>query len=89
MSDLKVELEILRDDLRRCTEAAASALKDGAADASHTAAAEFERLLEDIGAHLAQAESQAEDFVGAHPIAAVASAFLAGIAVGRLMGHGR
>ncbi len=89
MSDLKTELEILRDDLRRCAEATAAALKGNAADATSAATAEFERLLGDIRTHLADAESEAEGFVASHPLASVASAFLAGVAIGRMMGRGR
>jgi ElaB/YqjD/DUF883 family membrane-anchored ribosome-binding protein len=87
MSDLKIELETLREDLRRCSEAAAANLRLGAAEAAQNAAAEFERLLGEIKTYLAEAENQAEDFVAAHPAMAVASAFVAGVIVGRSIGR--
>lgn len=83
MNELSAELEILRKDLRRCAETAADALKSGADSASENASAEFERILADIKAHLDGAQSQAEQLVTDQPVAAVASAFLAGVAVGR------
>jgi ElaB/YqjD/DUF883 family membrane-anchored ribosome-binding protein len=87
MNDLKTELETLREDLRRCGDAAAATLKSTATEASQSAAAEFERLLSEIKDYLAETESKTEDFIAAHPVAAIASAFIAGVVVGRSMGR--
>lgn len=88
-SDLKSELHGLHDDLRKCADDMNRTLAAGATEASDRVTAELERLFHEIKTHLDEAETKAEDAIAAHPFAATAAAFLLGVAVGRMMGHGR
>jgi ElaB/YqjD/DUF883 family membrane-anchored ribosome-binding protein len=50
-------------------------------------AVEIERLVRELESKLSDAAADAEAIVAAHPLAVVASAFLLGIAIGRMMGR--
>ena len=50
-------------------------------------ALEFEELIRELENKLSDAADDVEEIVTAHPIAVVASAFLLGIAIGRMMGR--
>jgi ElaB/YqjD/DUF883 family membrane-anchored ribosome-binding protein len=50
-------------------------------------ALELERLIRELQHKLADAADDVEEIVTAHPVAMVASAFLLGIAIGRMMGR--
>jgi|ERR1700704_4683839 hypothetical protein len=48
---------------------------------------EIERLIRELQHKLSDAADDVEEIVTAHPVAVVASAFLLGIAIGRMMGR--
>ena len=48
---------------------------------------EAERIIGELQSKLSEAASDAEEVVTAHPLAAVASAFLLGLLLGRMMGR--
>ena len=48
---------------------------------------EIEKLIRELQDKLSDAADDVEEIVMAHPIAVVASAFLLGIAIGRMMGR--
>jgi hypothetical protein len=50
-------------------------------------ALEIEKLIRELQDKLSDAADDVEEIVTAHPIAVVASAFLLGIAIGRMMGR--
>jgi ElaB/YqjD/DUF883 family membrane-anchored ribosome-binding protein len=49
--------------------------------------ADLEKLIGELQGKLSDAANDAEDIITAHPLAAVASALLLGIVIGRLMGR--
>jgi hypothetical protein len=51
------------------------------------AAFDAEKLIRELQGKLSEAADEVEDIVRAHPLAAVASALLLGILVGRMMGR--
>jgi hypothetical protein len=48
---------------------------------------ELSRALQDLQAQMQDTAGKAEDLLAEHPIAAMASAFLLGVVVGRTMGY--
>jgi ElaB/YqjD/DUF883 family membrane-anchored ribosome-binding protein len=50
-------------------------------------ALEFETLMRELQSKLSDAADDAEEIVMTHPLAVVASAFLLGIAIGRMVGR--
>ena len=51
--------------------------------------ADLERILRELQTQLAGAEEETEAVLAEHPFAAVAAAFLLGVAAGRMMGAAR
>lgn len=50
-------------------------------------ALEIEQLVRELQSKLSEAAEEAEQLVAAHPLAAMASALLLGIVIGRMMGR--
>jgi len=80
-TDLHNELQGLRSEI--------GASNSNAPAEVHAVAAahgEIEKLLRDLEEGLKGAADEAGELVGEHPLAAVASAFLLGLVVGRILG---
>jgi hypothetical protein len=85
---LRAELDALQAALVRPTgEPTDSATGRQQADAApdHVWAGEVEKLVHELQGKLSEAAEDAESIVISHPFAALASALLLGIAIGRLM----
>jgi ElaB/YqjD/DUF883 family membrane-anchored ribosome-binding protein len=78
LHELAAELARPADGRRSAGDRAA-----GASEESH----DIEALLRELQDKLSEAASDAEEVVLAHPLAAVASAFLLGLVLGRMMGR--
>jgi ElaB/YqjD/DUF883 family membrane-anchored ribosome-binding protein len=83
--DVRSELSALQDDLKNATPGGPTA-SERAETSKSDKWSELNRVLQDLQAHLQEAAGEAEDLLVEHPIAAVATAFLLGVAVGRTMG---
>jgi hypothetical protein len=81
----RAELHQLAAELARPADARRSA-SDHAAEAGEESY-DIEALLRELQGKLSEAASDAEEVVLAHPLAAVASAFLLGLVLGRTMGR--
>ena len=85
---LRAELDAMREELSHKGAIDVSALRTPANDAAQmTAGTELESLLQELQAKLEDASRNTEDLVKSHPVVALASAFLIGIAVGRSLGR--
>ena len=82
------ELGSMREELSRNSGVEGHGMsKPSEAAAQSYCGVELESLLQELQAKLGDASEGAEELVKAHPVAALASAFLAGLAIGRLMGR--
>ncbi len=77
---VRAELGELHSELKQSGEAAA----DRAEPSSQTGA---DQIFADLQTGLAKASEEAEELVVAHPLAAVAAAFLLGLLAGRILGR--
>ena len=85
---IQAELKVMRDELSPGT--GADAGHAGApieATPNNPCGAELESVLREIQAKLGEASESADELIKAHPVAALASALLVGIAIGCLMGR--
>jgi hypothetical protein len=81
------ELGTMRDELSRNGGVDGQATSKPAEAVAATGCVELESLLKEFQARLGDVSEGAEELVKSHPVAALASAFLAGLAVGRLTGR--
>ena len=81
--DMQAELDALQRELKQ----GAHPNEARSQGASAPASADFERILQEIQARLKDAAEDSEEVITEHPFAAVASAFLLGFVVGRLLGR--
>jgi ElaB/YqjD/DUF883 family membrane-anchored ribosome-binding protein len=82
LRELATKLARPAAEARTTTTANASGDQPGA-----EAALDVEKLLRELQGKLSEAVDDVEDIVRAHPLAAVASALLLGIVIGRMMGR--
>jgi ElaB/YqjD/DUF883 family membrane-anchored ribosome-binding protein len=86
--EVRAELDALKDDLVRSERARRTAAADAAAhphpdrNADH-AGFDLQHLLDEMQSHLGAAAEETEELMSAHPVAAVASAFMLGLLIGR------
>lgn len=94
-SGLHHELAALRAELDRPSRAGSSRTSDSAAgttggaddEAGRSFMAEWEEPLKEWSEALSEYAGNAEDLIAAHPLASVLTAFVLGIAVGRMVGR--
>ena len=85
--DIRSELSALQDDLKTGATTDRPAASEQAGVPKHDKRSELSRALQDLQTQLQETAGEAEDLLAEHPIAAVASAFLLGVVVGRTMGY--
>jgi ElaB/YqjD/DUF883 family membrane-anchored ribosome-binding protein len=85
--DIRSELSALQDDLKSGAATVRPAASERAEAPKHDKWPELSRVLQDLQTQLQETAGEAEDLLAEHPIAAVASAFLLGVVVGRTMGY--
>jgi ElaB/YqjD/DUF883 family membrane-anchored ribosome-binding protein len=86
--DIRSELSALQDDLavKENPTSGQSTFSEQMAAAPKEKWADFERTLRELQTQLADAVGETETVLAEHPFAAVAAAFLLGVAAGRMMG---
>jgi ElaB/YqjD/DUF883 family membrane-anchored ribosome-binding protein len=84
--EVHAELEELKDDLVRGEGGrgkAASKAVPNPDDDAEPSGLRLQHLLDEIESHLGHAAEETEDLISAYPLAAVASAFMLGLLIGR------
>ena len=84
-SELINELQALKHELSRATHAANERMADAARSGVEDVAGQLKGLLEDLGETLGEEEKFVESLIAERPMAAVASAFALGVAVGLMV----
>lgn len=86
--DIRSELSALQDDLASKSDPAPgqATFSERADSPPKERWADLERGLRELQAQLADAAGEAEAVLAEHPFAAVAAAFILGVAAGRMMG---
>jgi hypothetical protein len=89
--DIRSELSALQDDLAFKTNPASdtSTFSEPTNAPPKQQWSDFESALRELQTHLAEAVGETETVLAEHPFAAVAAAFLLGVAAGRMMGAAR
>jgi ElaB/YqjD/DUF883 family membrane-anchored ribosome-binding protein len=83
----RAELHALAAELAQPGAGRALPADDDHAKPSGEGSADLEKLIGELQGKLSDAANDAEEIITAHPLAAVASALLLGIVIGRLMGR--
>jgi ElaB/YqjD/DUF883 family membrane-anchored ribosome-binding protein len=87
-SSIAAELGAMRDELAQAGAAHTGETTPPADPAAlPTCRAELQSLIHELETKWGEASENAEELVKSHPVAALASAFLVGMALGRLMGR--
>ena len=89
--DIRSELSALQDDLagKGSATSSQSTFSERTDDPPKEKWADFERTLRELQTQLADAVGETEAVLAEHPFAAVAAAFILGVAAGRMMGAAR
>lgn len=91
-SNLGHELAALHAELNKPSKASATqqprAMKHETVDGANSSlAADLEQQLNELSKALSEYSGSIEDFIAEHPLASVLGAFVAGLALGRVMGR--
>jgi ElaB/YqjD/DUF883 family membrane-anchored ribosome-binding protein len=89
--DIRSELSELQDDLvsKANPTLGESTLSERMGPQPKEKWTDLERVLRELQTQLADAAGEAEAVLAEHPFAAVAAAFILGVAAGRMMGAGK
>jgi ElaB/YqjD/DUF883 family membrane-anchored ribosome-binding protein len=79
------ELQALRSEMSRLLHASADDMLDAAKRESESLVAQISASLSELGETLSQEEEHVERLIAERPIAALASAFALGIAIGYML----
>jgi ElaB/YqjD/DUF883 family membrane-anchored ribosome-binding protein len=82
---LRDELRALKNDVSRLVSATGEDILDASRSRADALASQIKTTLHELGETLTQEESELEKLIADRPIAALASAFALGLAVGMLM----
>lgn len=84
-SELGDELQALRGEMSRLLDMPASDMFDAAKNHTEALAGQIKAALNELGETLGQEEEHVEKLIAERPVAALASAFALGIAIGFML----
>ncbi len=84
-SELGEELQALKAEMSRVLEMPADEMLEAARNKTEAFAEQIKASLSDLGQTLSEEEEHVERLIAARPIAALASAFALGIAIGYML----
>jgi ElaB/YqjD/DUF883 family membrane-anchored ribosome-binding protein len=84
-SELGDELQALRKEMSRLLDMPANDMFDAAKNHTEALAEQIKAALNELGETLGQEEEHVEKLIAARPIAALASAFALGVAIGFML----
>ena len=84
-SELKDELESLKDDVSRLLTTAGEEIFDTGKNRAEALADQIKAALHDLGETLSEQEENLESIISDRPIASLASAFALGVVVGFML----
>jgi len=84
-SELGDELQALKGEISRLLNASADEMFDAAKTSTEALADQIKAALNDLGETLSEEEEHVEKLIAERPIAALASAFALGIAIGFML----
>jgi ElaB/YqjD/DUF883 family membrane-anchored ribosome-binding protein len=83
--ELKDELQALKSDVSRLLNTTSDGIRDASKTHAEALADQIKAALGDLGETLSEQEDYVENIISERPIAALASAFALGIAVGFML----
>jgi len=84
-SELGDELQALRSEMSRLLDMPANAMFDAAKSRAEALSEQIKTALDELGETLGQEEEYVENLIAERPIAALASAFALGVAIGFML----
>jgi ElaB/YqjD/DUF883 family membrane-anchored ribosome-binding protein len=84
-SELRDELEALKDDVSRLLNTAGEEIFDTSRSSAEALADQIKVALNELGETLSEQEENLENIISERPIASLASAFALGVVVGLLL----